>query len=89
MIHLKRHRKKALQTGVEQVRSCSVQMGMPLSIDKCLVIHGGPSNLKHQFRCESAILPEANKVNDLGITSSSDNTYHDYITSTAKMGFAW
>lgn len=86
VIHFKRYSKEEIQTGVEQVHSWYVQMGMPLSVDKCLVIHGRSSNPKHQYECGSAILPEVDKVADSGIMLSADNTFHDHIASTAKKG---
>ena len=61
-------------------------MDMPLSIEKCLVIYGGPNNPKHQYQCGSAILPETDKVADLDIMRSADNTFHDHIAATATKG---
>ena len=87
VIHLKRYSKEDTQTGIELVHSWSVQMIMPLSIDKCLVIYGGLNNPKHQlYQCRSAILPEADKVTDLRIMRSADNAFHDHIAATATKG---
>ena len=94
VIHLKRYSKEDILTSVEQVHSLSVQMGMPLSIDKCIVIHDGLNNHKIQYQCRSAILPDADEVADLGIMRSADNNFHDHIAVTATkerrlIGLCW
>ena len=45
-------------------------MGMPLSVDKCLVVHCGANNPKHHYQCGAIDLPETKSIVNLGVTRS-------------------
>jgi hypothetical protein len=59
---------------------------MPLSIDKCQVVHCGTSNPRHNYQCGGSSLPATASFVDLGVTRSCDGTYHDHVTSVVQKG---
>ena len=53
-------------------------MGMPLSVDKCLVVRCGANNPKHHYQCGTIDLPETESIVDLGVTQSQLNSLHEH-----------
>ena len=61
-------------------------MDMPLSIEKCLVLHCGLNNPQYQYQCGGGVLPATDSLADLGIIRSADGTYSEHISAVAQKG---
>ena len=57
---------------------------MPLSVEKCLVLHCGAANPRHRYHCGGSALPEADSVVQLGVTRSSDCTFREHVSKVAQ-----
>jgi hypothetical protein len=84
--NLARHRPASIQTNINCVFSWSEARGMPLSMDKSLVVHCGVANPRHRYHCSSCLLPEADSIRDLGVTRSSDCTFREHVSLLAQRG---
>lgn len=81
-----RHQRPAIQANINRVHDWSKARGMPLSVDKCFVLHCGASNPRHPYHCGHSALPEADSITELGVIRSSDGTFTDHISAIAKRG---
>ena len=56
---------------VNAVAEWSCEFSMPLSVEKCYVMHCGPSNPKRNYTCNGVTLPSASEISDLGVIRSN------------------
>ena len=56
---------------VDAVAEWSCEFSMPLSFEKCFVMHCGPSNPKRNYTCNSVTLPSASEISDRGVNRSN------------------
>ena len=84
--NLVRHSFVKIQSNINRVYDWSVAMDMPLSIEKCLVLHCGSNNPQYQYQCGSGVLSATDSAADLGITRSADGTYSEHISTVAQKG---
>ena len=59
-------------------------MGMPLSVDKCLVVHCGANNPKHHFQCGTIDLQETESTVDLGVTQSYLTLFKEHFSKIVQ-----
>ena len=86
IVHLARNHPDFTQVNNNCVFECSVSRGMPLSLDKCIVLHCGKSNPHHRYQCCNSFLPVATSFRDLSVIRSSDDTYTEHISKVAQRG---
>ena len=60
---------------VDAVAEWSCEFSMSLSVEKCYVMHCGPSNPKRNYTCNGVTLPSANEISDLGVNRSNVAPY--------------
>ena len=56
---------------VDAVAEWSCEFSMPLSVEKCYVMHCGPSNLKRNYAYNGVTLQSASEISDLGVNRSN------------------
>jgi hypothetical protein len=67
------------QRSLSRVALWSLKWLLPLNIAKCFALHLGRGNFHHKYHINGCTLPSENSAVDLGITISSDQTYHLHI----------
>ena len=60
---------------IDAVAKWSCEFLMPLSVEKCYVMHCGPSNPKRNCTCNGVTLPSASEISDLGVNRSNLTPY--------------
>jgi hypothetical protein len=86
IVNLSRISQKLVQDNIDKVHRWSASRGMPLSVEKCLVLHCGSSNPRYDYQCGSSNLPVVESLTDLGITRSCDGTYSEHVSSVVQKG---
>ena len=57
---------------------------MPLSLEKCLVIHYGLHNSHYDYNCRNYTLNNKNSFSDLDIVRSCEGDFREHIASTVQ-----
>ena len=84
--HLARNYPDFTQANIDCVLVWSESKGMPLCLDKCIVLHWDESNPYHRNQCSNGFLPAAISFRDLGVIRSSENTYTEHFSKVAQRG---
>ena len=61
-----------------------VEMEIPLSFEKCLVIHYVLHNPRYDYKCGNYKLSNKNSFIDLGIVRSCERDFREHIASTVQ-----
>jgi hypothetical protein len=62
---------------VDKVVTCSKQHNMPLSVDKCGVLHNGNNQPNHSYHLNRHVMPTLNSFRDLGVVRSNTAAYSE------------
>ena len=71
-----------IQSNINRVNDWSVAMDMPLSIEKCLVLHCGLNNPQYQYQCGGGVLPATDSLAPL--MAPTPSTYQLYCRTKRK-----
>jgi hypothetical protein len=66
-----------VQVEVDKVVTWSKQHNMPLSVDKCGVLHYGNNQLNHSYHLNGHVMPTVTSFRDLGVVRSNTATYSE------------
>jgi hypothetical protein len=81
---LQHHSHATIQDNLNRVYSWSILMGMPLSLDKCCVVHCGLDNPHATYRCGPQSLSVSDCVIDLGVKRCPDGSFSEHILSLGQ-----
>jgi len=62
----------AFQAGLDALNAWSVDWQLPISVNKCSVLHLGRKNIDHTYQLNGVSLPDVKEVTDLGIKVDSN-----------------
>lgn len=74
------------KTAVNIVNDWSLDHQMPLSIDKCLVLHCGMYNPRHSYSLGHQSLPASTQFKDLGVLRCTSSRYNEHIAHLSASG---
>ena len=86
IVNLARNHLDFTQANINWIFDWSVSRGMPLCLDKCIVLHCGKSHPHHCYQYGNSFLPAATSFRDLGVIRSSDDTYTEHVFKVAQRG---
>ena len=86
IVNLARNHPDFIKANTDCVFDCPELKGMPLCLDKCIVLYYGKSNPRHRYQCNNGFLPVATSFRDLGVIRSSDDTYIEHVSNVAQRG---
>ena len=69
------HSSEIVQNEISIVASWVDEKGVPLSLEKCSVLHCGPHQPSHVYYIKSTQIDNIDSIKDLGVKRSSDSTY--------------
>lgn len=72
-----------VQDNVDIVAQWAIDNDMPLSIDKCAVLHCGSKQQNSQYLLNGVIINSVNSFKDLGILRTTDGTYSEHCKAVA------
>ena len=75
-----------VKSTLDTVEQWSDKNGMPLSLDKSMVLHCGHNNPRHVYFLFGEDLKQSKTFADLGVTRSTDCSYHDHHLNVVKKG---
>ena len=73
-----------VQRNISKVYEWSIEMELPLSLAKCLVVHYGTMNGHFHYICGKTYLHEEAHFSDLGILRSRDMDFRDHMANVAQ-----
>ena len=87
IVNLARNQPDFTEANVNCVFDWSVSRGMPLCLDKCVVLHCGKSSHHHRYQYGNSFLHAATSFRDfLDVIRSSDDTYTEHVYKVVQRG---
>ena len=75
-----------VKSALDTFEQWSGKNGMPLSLDKSMVLHCGHNNPRHVYSLLGEDLKQSETLADLGVTRLTDCSYHDHHLNVVKKG---
>ena len=77
------HSRAAVQAEIDIVSAWSDEKQMPLSLDKCGVMHGGSHLPNNDYDIRGNTISELDSFKDLGVMRSASGLHFDQCSATA------
>ena len=75
-----------VKSALDTFEKWSGKNGMPLSLDKSMVLHYGHNNPRHVYSLFGEDLKQSETLANLGVTRSTDCSYHNHYLNVIKKG---
>ena len=77
------HGRDIVQADVDTIAQWSAEHLMPLTIEKCAVLHGGRKQPRHEYVLQGRSLASVDSFKDLGLVRTSDSSYTTHCETAA------